>query len=201
VWDSFSLGLLLVFFSALITFIALIREKDDLHKLLLLLLLQILLIGIIALIGTDLAEAMVLAVLLVGIAEIIALTQIFVNKEGITCKRVRSLDIEVITLGKAPVILSVLLICYGIVLSGLAGGIIAGLGIVFFFMCNGYREPFAIIEIAAGLSFAIWIISFLVFMFLPQYWLFALMGAATGILFQVLAKLALAGTMWEGYHE
>lgn len=200
-WDIFSFGLFFVLLSALVAFIALFREKDDLHKLLLLDLVEIPSLGVIALIGTDLAEALVLPGLVVGIAEIVALSQIFINKEGLGSKRVTHLDIEVVKLGKAPVILSVLLICYGIVLSGFTGGGVAGLGIVFFFMCTGYREPFALIEIAAGLSWAIWIVAFFVFMFLPQYWFFALMGAAIGILFKVIAKMALVGTMWEGYNE
>jgi energy-converting hydrogenase A subunit G len=33
-------------------------------------------------------------------------------------------------------------------------------------------------------------------MFAPQYWYFAVMAAGIGILFKVMAKMALVGTMW-----
>jgi len=49
---------------------------------------------------------------------------------------------------------------------------------------------------ASGISWAIWIFAFFVFMFLPQYWFIALMGAAVGIVLKVTVKMSLVGTMW-----
>ena len=131
-------GLLLVFIAAVISFFALVVEKDDLHRLLLLDLVEIPSLGIIALLGTDLAEALILPGLVVGIAELLALSQIYITKEGLREKAVQGLNIEVIQ-ADAPLIISVLLICYGIVLSGFTGGGVAGLGVVFYI--HGTRPP------------------------------------------------------------
>ncbi|NLH26193.1 MAG: DUF2105 family protein, partial [Methanomicrobiales archaeon] len=54
-WQEYSIGLLLVFIAAAIAFFALVIEKDDLHRLLLLDLVEVPSLGIIALLGTDLA--------------------------------------------------------------------------------------------------------------------------------------------------
>jgi energy-converting hydrogenase A subunit G len=63
-------------------------------------------------------------------------------------------------------------------------------------MSRGYREDLNLLEMASGISWALWIFSFFVFMFLPQYWFVALMGAAVGIVLKVTTKMSLVGTMW-----
>jgi energy-converting hydrogenase A subunit G len=194
-WQQYSLGLLLVLVAGVIAFFALVLEKDDLHRLLLIDLVEIASLGIIALLGTDLAEALILPGLVVGIAELLALSQIYVMKEGIKDCVVKGLDIEVIQ-ADAPLIISILLIIYGIILSGFTGGGIAGLGAVFYIMSRGHREKFELLEIAAGISWAVWILAFFIFMSFPEYWLTALFMAAVGILLKVAAKMALVGTMW-----
>ncbi|MBS1194131.1 MAG: rane-bound hydrogenase subunit ehaG, partial [Methanomicrobia archaeon] len=73
--------------------------------------------------------------------------------------------------------------------------------IVFFFMAKGHREDFSLLEAAAGISWGIWVCSFFVFMFLPQYWMLAVLGAGAGILLKVTAKMSLVGTMWGKPHE
>ena len=75
-WGQYSYGLLVVMVAAIIAFFALAREYDDFHKFLLLDLIEIPSLCIIALLGTDLAEALVLPGLTVGIAEQLALSQI-----------------------------------------------------------------------------------------------------------------------------
>jgi energy-converting hydrogenase A subunit G len=195
VWEQYSIGLLCVLTAAVIVFFALIQEKDDLHRLLLLDLVEIAALGIIAILGTDLAEAMILPGLVVGIAELLALSQVYLIKEGLQDKPVTGLDIEVIQ-ADAPLIISILLVVYGLILSGFTGGAVAGLGVVFYVMSRGHREKFEIVEMASGISWAVWIVAFFIFMFLPQYWLLALFLAAIGILFKVTAKMSLIGTMW-----
>jgi energy-converting hydrogenase A subunit G len=195
VWEQYSIGLLCVLTAAVIVFFALIQEKDDLHRLLLLDLVEIAALGIIAVLGTDLAEAMILPGLVVGIAELLALSQVYLIKEGLQDKPVTGLDIEVIQ-ADAPLIISILLVVYGLILSGFTGGAVAGLGVVFYVMSRGHREKFEIVEMASGISWAVWIVAFFIFMFLPQYWLLALFLAAIGILFKVTAKISLIGTMW-----
>jgi len=195
VWQQYSLGLLLVMVAAVIAFFALVLERDDLHRLLLLDLVEIPSLSIIALLGTDLAEALILPGLVVGIAELLALSQIYIMKEGIRDRVVKGLNIEVIQ-ADAPLIISIFLIVYGIVLSGFTGGGIVGLSVIFYVMSRGHREKFELLEIAAGISWAVWIFAFFIFMFLPEYWLTAVFMAAVGILLKVAAKMSLVGTMW-----
>ena len=195
-WDQYNIGLLVVLISGVIGFLALAIETDDLHRLLLLDLAEITTLGVIALLGTDLAEALVLPGLTVGIAELLALSQIYITKEGLKERPVRGLNIEVIQKADAPMIISVFLVVYGLLLSGFTGGGVAGLGLVFFFMSRGYKENLNMLEMASGISWAIWIFAFFIFMFLPQYWFIALMAAAVGIVLKVTVKMSLVGTMW-----
>jgi energy-converting hydrogenase A subunit G len=187
--------------AAVIAFFALARERDDLHKLLLLDLVEIVGLGVIALLGTDLAEALILPGLTVGIAELLALSQIYCTKEGIREMPVRGLNIEVIAKADAPLIISIFLVTYGMILSGFTGGAVAGLGLVVLFISRSYREDLNLLEMASGISWALWIFAFFVFMFLPEYWFVALMLAAIGILLKVTVKMSLVGTMWGEQHD
>jgi energy-converting hydrogenase A subunit G len=195
-WGQYSYGILVVMVAAIVAFFALAREFDDFHKFLLLDLIEIPSLGIIALLGTDLAEALVLPGLTVGIAEQLALSQIYCVKQGIKERPVSRLNIEVVVLGDAPLIISIFLVVYGLLLSGFTGGGVAGLGLVFFFASRGYKEDLNMMEMASGISWAIWIFAFFVFMFIPEYWLLALFMAAIGILLKVIMKMSLVGTMW-----
>jgi energy-converting hydrogenase A subunit G len=199
-WGAYSYGIFVVMVAAVIAFYALARERDDLHKLLLLDLVEMAGLGVIALLGTDLAEALILPGLTVGIAELLALSQIYCTKEGILDRPVTGLNIEVIALADAPLILSLFLVAYGMILSGFTGGAVAGLGLVFLFLSRTFREDKNLLEMASGISWALWIFAFFVFMFLPQYWFVALMGAAVGILLKVTVKMSLVGTMWGEQH-
>jgi energy-converting hydrogenase A subunit G len=200
-WGQYSYGLFVVMAAAVIAFFALSKERDDLHKLLLLDLVEIVGLGVIALLGTDLAEALILPGLTVGIAELLALSQIYCTKEGIRDIPVRGLNIEVIAKADAPLIISLFLVVYGMILSGFTGGAVAGLGLVILFISRSYREDLNLLEMASGISWALWIFAFFVFMFLPQYWFVALMGAAIGILLKVTVKMSLVGTMWGKQHD
>jgi len=199
-WGQYSYGIFIVMVAAVIAFFALAKERDDLHKLLLIDLVEILSLGVIALLGTDLAEALILPGLTVGIAELLALSQIYCTKEGIRQKPVKGLNIEVIAKADAPLILSIFLVVYGMILSGFTGGAVAGLGLIVLFISRTYREDLNLLEMASGISWALWIFAFFVFMFLPEYWFVALMGAAIGILLKVTVKMSLVGNMWGEQH-
>lgn len=192
----YSWGLLVVLIAAVAGFAALAFEKDDLHRLLLIDLVEIPSLGFIALLGTDLAEALILPGLVVGIAELFALSQIYLVKEGLQDRPVRALRIEVVQRSPAPLVLSSILVVYGVILSGFTGGAIAALGLIFFFLAKDSADDLHLLELASGLSWVLWIAAFFVFMFLPEYWYAALMGAAIGILLKVVTKMALIGTMW-----
>ncbi|MDT8358093.1 MAG: DUF2105 family protein, partial [Methanomicrobiaceae archaeon] len=99
-----------------------------------------------------------------------------------------------------PAILAAVLVVYGIVLSGFTGGAVAGVGVIFFFVCRGQKERFELIETVSGYAWAIWIVAFFVFLLAPSYWFFAVMMAGGAILLKVMAKMALVGTMREEYH-
>ena len=195
-WGQYSYGLLVVLVAGVIAFFALAIETDDLQRFLLLDLVEITALGVIALLGTDLAEALILPGLTVGIAEQLALSQIYCTKERIMQNPVKGLNIEVIAKADAPLIISMFLVVYRLILSGFTGGGVAGLGLVFFFMSRGYREDLNLLEMASGISWALWIFAFFCFMFLPQYWFIALMCAAVGIVLKVTVKMSLVGTMW-----
>lgn len=195
-WNEYSIGLAAAFACALIGFLALVWERDDLHKLLLIDLVETASLAVIALIGTDLSEALILPGLVVGIAELLALSQIYLTKEGYQHHPVTRLNIEVMMRSPAPVIISAILVVYGIILSGFTGGGIAGLGIVFLLMSRSFSGDFHALEMASGISWALWVAAFFVFMFTPQWWYMALMGAAIGILLKVITKMSLVGAMW-----
>ena len=195
-WGQYSYGILVVLVAGVIAFFALAIETDDLHRFLLLDLVEITALGVIALLGTDLAEALILPGLTVGIAEQLALSQIYCTKERIMQNPVKGLNIEVIAKADAPLIISMFLVVYGLILSGFTGGGVAGLGLVFFFMSRGYREDLNLLEMASGISWALWIFAFFCFMFLPQFWFIALMCAAVSIVLKVTVKMSLVGTMW-----
>ncbi len=193
---DYSLGLLVAFAAAGIGFYALMRETDGLHRLLLTDLIEVVTLAFIALIGTDLAEALILPGLVVGASELIALSEMYRIKEGYVRPPDAGLQIEVME--SAPAILAALLVIYGIVLSGFSGGAVAGLGVIFYFLCRSHHERFELIETASGYSWIFWIVAFFVFMVLPQYWFFAVMLAGSAVLVKVMAKMSLIGTMRGG---
>ncbi|MDD4126724.1 MAG: EhaG family protein [Methanomicrobium sp.] len=192
-FSDYSFGLLIAFASILIVFFAMMREKDDLHRLLLTDLVEIITLTVIALVGTDLAEALILPGLVVGIAEILAMAEIYIEKESLVKSPDDFLKIEI--MDSAPGILSAVMLIYGIILSGFTGGAVAGLGLLFYFLCKGSSEKTEIIETISGYAWVAWVVAFIVFMTLPQYWFFAVLLAGTGIFAKVAAKMSIVGTM------
>ena len=190
---TFSTGLLVVFVGMAIAFVALAWEREDLHRLMITELAVTMSLALIALVATDLAEALILPGLVVGISELMALSQVYLMKEGLTAAPDRSLNIEVMRTG--PPIIAAILIIYGVVLSGFSGGAVAGVGVILYFMAKGHSERFALLEAASGYAWAMWIGAFFIFMILPEYWFFAVMIAGAAILLKVMVKLSLLGTM------
>lgn len=190
----YPVGLAVAFAAIIIAFFAMFREKEDVHKLILVDLIEITGLVVIALIATDLAEALILPGLVVGIAEILAVSELWLAKEGLqNQKPARTLDIEVMK--TAPPILGAILVAYGIFCTGFTGGLLAGLGMMLFFLGKNVRERFAVIENTSVYAWGLWVIAFLVFMVFPAQWFLAVMMAAVGIMIKVMAKMALVGTM------
>ncbi len=190
----YKIGISVAFIAILISFAAMIREKDDIHKLIIVDLIELTGLVVVALIATDLAEALILPGLVVGIAEMMAVSELWLAKEGLQrLPTPQRADIEV--LHTAPKIIGALLIAYGIFLTGFTGGLIAGLGLALFFLGKNTNEQFFASETASGYAWALWVMGFLIFFLFPSQWFFALMLAAVGIMIKVMAKIALVGTM------
>jgi energy-converting hydrogenase A subunit G len=197
----YPLALGAVFTIFLIAGYALLREKDDLHRLLLTDLFEVLSLVIIALIATDLAEALILPGLVVGISELLVISELYILKEGLYINTGYHSRPELEILKTAPPYFAGALLLIGIVLSGFTGGAVAAVGILFYLLSIEHNERFTLIETISGYAWAVWVLAFLIFFALPDHWFFALMLAATAILVKVMAKLSLIGTMQEEYHE
>jgi len=197
--ELYQIGLAASLVCIVISFWALMRERDDIHKLLLVDLIETIGLVLVALVATDLAEALVLPGLVVGISELIALAEIYLRKERLFVPLHKPIKIEVMK--TAPPMISFILVVYGIILSGFSGGAVAGLGVVFYFMCVGHSERFELLETLSGYAWAFWIIAFFIFMMLPQYWFIAVMISGGAILLKVTTKMALIGTMRQNYEE
>ncbi|HJJ99062.1 MAG TPA: DUF2105 family protein [Methanocorpusculum sp.] len=190
----YTAGISVAFIAIIIAFSAILREKDDIHKMIIVDLIEITGLVVIALLATDLAEALILPGLVVGVAEIMAVSELWLAKEKLQQKyAAKKLNIEVMK--TAPPIIGIVLAAYGIFLTGFSGGLIAALGLLIYFLGKNIDIPFAKIENAAGYAWALWVIAFLIFVIAPSQWFLATMLAAVGIMLKVMAKMSLVGTM------
>jgi energy-converting hydrogenase A subunit G len=189
---------------ALIGLLGISLEKGDLQVLILTDIVGIAMLIIVAAVGTDLAESLILPGLVVELAEILAISEILMSRE--MRKSGKSVDLiptplnfDMEVLQTAPVFISIILIIYGAFLSGFTGGAIAGGGILFYVMCQTVRGvPSGVWEGvagASGIAWCLWLAGFLVLFVFPQAWLLGLMLAAFGIFIKVAFKAGLIGVM------
>jgi energy-converting hydrogenase A subunit G len=188
----------------LIGLLAISYQKNDLHALILTDIVGIGMLIIVASVGTDLAESLVLPGLVVELAEIMAISEIIMSREII--KQGKSvelfplplnLDMEVLT--TAPVFFAVILVAYGAFLSGFTGGAIAGGGILFYVISRIARgvpsNTWEGLAGASGIAWCLWLVGFLIFFVAPDYWLLALFLSAFGVFIKVTFKASLVGVM------
>lgn len=179
-------------------------QKNDLSALILTDIVGLAMLVIVASVGTDLAEALILPGLVVELAEIMAISEILMSREmRKTGKSVPlvplpfTMDMEIMK--TAPNFIAIILIAYGVFLSGFTGGAIAGGGILFYAISRKSRGlPVTIWEGIAGVSgiaWVIWLAGFLIFFVAPQYWLLGLFMSAFGVLIKVASKMGLIGVM------
>ncbi len=179
-------------------------KKGDLTALILTDIVGLAMLIIVAAVATDLAEALILPGLVVELAEILAISEILMSREmRKTGKSVEliplplSLDMEI--LHTAPAFLAIILIAYGVFLTGFTGGAVAGVGILFYVLSRAVRGlPSNIWEGVAGVSgmaWTLWLVGFLIFFVTPQYWLLGLFMSSCGILIKVASKVGLIGVM------
>ena len=93
--DFYQIGLLCTLICVTISFIALFRERDDIHKILVVDLIETTGLVLICLVATDLAEALILPGLVVGISELLMLTELYIRKEKLPLPAYKPIRIEV----------------------------------------------------------------------------------------------------------
>ena len=191
---------------------AIAMKRKELHILILTDLVGLAMIFVVSAVGTDLAEALILPGLVVELAETLAISEILITREmrkieqdpranltkySSMFPQAFSLDMEIMT--TAPNFIALILIGYGIFLTGFTGGAVAGGGIVLYALSKRAKGlPVLILNSVAGVSgitWCIWIIGFLLFFVAPQYWVLALFLAACGLLLKVASKVGLIGLL------
>ncbi|MEA4957239.1 hypothetical protein SDC9_08457 [bioreactor metagenome] len=189
-------------------------QKRDIHILILTDLVGLAMLIVVAAVGTDLAEALILPGLVVELAEIMAISEILISREMRKAENAvpkdrtitekpsvfplpLKLDMEIME--TAPNFLALVMILYGAFLTGFTGGAVAGGGILFYMMCRKARGlPVFVIEgigAVSGISWCLWIVGFVLLFLVPQYWLLGLFMAACGLVLKVASKLGLIGSI------
>lgn len=187
-------------------------NRRELHILILTDLVGLAMIFVVSAVGTDLAEALILPGLVVELAETLAISEILITREmriiesdprrnltksSSLFPQPFALDMEI--LNTAPNFIALVLIAYGIFLTGFTGGAVAGGGIVLYALSKKARGlPVLVLDGIAGVSgiaWCLWIIGFLLFFVTPQYWLLSLFLAACGLLLKVASKVGLIGLL------
>ncbi len=191
---------------------AIALRREEIHILILTDLIGLAMILVVSAVGTDLAEALILPGLVVELAETLAISEILISREMHKIEQNPrknlskssslfpvsfALDMEIMT--TAPNFIALVLIAYGIFLTGFTGGAVAGGGIVLYMLSKKARGmPVLIIDGIAGVSgiaWCLWIIGFVLFFLTPSLWLLSLFLAACGLLLKVASKVGLIGLL------
>lgn len=187
-------------------------RKEEIHILILTDLVGLAMIFVVSAVGTDLAEALILPGLVVELAETLAISEILITREmrkidqnprrnlsnsSSLFPQPFALNMEIMT--TAPNFIALVLIAYGIFLTGFTGGAVAGGGIVLYALSKKARGlPVLVLDGIAGVSgiaWCLWIIGFLLFFVSPNLWLLSLFLAACGLLLKVASKVGLIGLL------
>jgi len=188
----------------IIGLMAISYQKNDLSALILTDIVGVGMLIMVAAVGTDLAESLILPGLVVDLAEILAISEILmsreIRKQGKDVDLIplpMKMDMEILT--TAPTFLAIILIAYGAFLSGFTGGAVAGGGILVYVLSKRMRGvPSDMWEGVAGVSgiaWCLWLVGFVIFFAFPQFWLLALFLAAFGIFIKVTFKMGLIGVV------
>ncbi|CDG65217.1 MAG: energy-converting hydrogenase subunit [Methanobacterium sp.] len=188
----------------IIGLLAISYQKNDLSALILTDIVGIGMLIMVAAVGTDLAEALVLPGLVVDLAEILAISEILMNREirkkGKDVDLIPlplKMDMEILT--TAPTFLAIILVAYGAFLSGFTGGAVAGGGILMYVLSKRMRgvpsDTWEGVAGVSGIAWCLWLVGFVIFFAFPQFWLLALFLAAFGVFIKVTFKMGLIGVM------
>ncbi len=191
---------------------AIALNRRDIHILILTDLIGLAMIIVVSAVGTDLAEALILPGLVVELAETLAISEILLSREmhkieanpraNLTKStslfpQPFALDMEIMT--TAPNFIALVLIAYGIFLTGFTGGAVAGGGIVLYVLSKKARglpvATFDGIAGVSGISWCLWIIGFVLFFVDPSLWVLSLFIVSCGLLLKVASKVGLIGLL------
>ena len=145
-------------------------NRRELHILILTDIVGLAMIFVVSAVGTDLAEALILPGLVVELAETLAISEILITREmrkieqdprrnlsvsSSIFPQAFSLDMEIMT--TAPNFIALVLVGYGIFLTGFTGGAVAGGGIVLYALSKKARGlPVLMLDGIAGVSGIAW---------------------------------------------
>ena len=191
---------------------AIALKREEIHILILTDLIGLAMIFVVSAVGTDLAEALILPGLVVELAETLAISEILITREMRKIEQnprrnlpktssmfPQSFALNMEILNTAPNFIALVLIGYGIFLTGFTGGAVAGGGIVLYALSKNARGlPVLMLDGIAGVSgiaWCLWILGFLLFFVAPQYWVLSLFLAACGLLLKVASKVGLIGLL------
>ncbi len=182
--------------TGLIALVDILADRRPLNRLTMTDAVEIGALALLASVGTDLAECLILPGLVVGLAELMATSEAIIARyAGPKRPTFEPLDMEV--LRTAPKAVMIGLVIYGAILTGFTGGAVAGTGAAFYLMCRYSRpryEDWKGMESISGIGWALWVVGFSTFFLSPRDWLLALILSGTGgILVKVGPKLTLLG--------
>ncbi|HIH62647.1 MAG TPA: DUF2105 family protein [Methanobacteriales archaeon] len=202
--NFYPLAIIIAILTAAIGLSGVIIERDDFQKILIIQIVTYAMLIIVAAVGTDLAEALILPGLVVSLAEILAVTEVLIFREyikrGISYPRLKEykpIDMEV--LKTAIPMTSLLCVVYGTILTGFTGGAVAGAGILIYLFIGepkGLSHDFwEEMSGVSGLAWCLWLLGFLLYFLNPRLWLVALFMSGGGIIVKVALKFGLLGIL------
>ena len=179
---------------------AIAMKREEIHILILTDIVGLAMLVVVSAVGTDLAEALVLPGLVVESREmhkIEANPKKNLSPTSSLFPTSFTLNMEIMT--TAPNFIALVLIGYGIFLTGFTGGAVAGGGMVLYALSRKIRGlPVFVLDgvgAISGIAWCCWIIGFALYFVMPELWLLSLLLSAFGLLLKVASKVGLIGVL------
>jgi len=201
--NFYPIAILIAILTAVIGLSGVILERDDFQKILIIQIVTYAMLMIVAAVGTDLAEALILPGLVVSLAEILAVTEVLIfreyTKRGSEKPKLEYKPVDMEVLKTAIPMTSILCVIYGTILTGFTGGAVAGAGILIYLFIGKPRglshEFWEEMAGVSGLAWCLWLLGFLLYFLNPRLWLVALFMSGGGIVVKVALKFGLLGIL------
>ena len=158
VQNMFNYSVFAGFVVGILSIIAISYQRSDIHTLILTDVVECAMLVIIAAVGTDLAEALILPGLVVGLAEFLAVSEILIHRNKLRekerSKKMSKLFEEFLVVEEPEIIgkidhskmevlysaskfISLILVIYGAFLTGFTGGAVMSVGLLFYIFSQG----------------------------------------------------------------